>query len=92
MASPWSYYVDESVAEADETVDQTDWLQSIVITPMSPASAARFWYADEPSMSNVAAQTEPDMESSEVECDKSLGSLLEKSASQVLTAENEVTS
>ena len=34
--------------EADNiNVDGPDWIKSIVITPLSPISAARFWYRDE---------------------------------------------
>ena len=42
-----SWYSDDLAAEADDTLDETDPLRSIVITPMSPASAARFWYGDQ---------------------------------------------
>ena len=38
----------QSDTEADSiNVDDTDWIKSIVITPLSPISAARFWYGDE---------------------------------------------
>ena len=38
----------QSDTEADNiNVDGPDWIKSIVITPLSPMSAVRFWYGDQ---------------------------------------------